>query len=74
MLTQMELLTDVADVKLQVDISSLINNFINDYKFENRPYAIILICILQIFLQSGILSMYMHCENRYPENRQNSES
>ena len=46
----MEWLTDAADIKMQVGIRSLMNNFIKDYPFENKPYVITFIRILQIFL------------------------
>ena len=52
----MECLTDVADVKMLVEIRSPMNNFIGDFfKFRNNAYLIILTCILLISLHSGML-------------------
>ena len=53
-----EWLTDVADIKMQVDIRSLINNFIKDfYSFESKPYVIVLTCVLQVFPHSGVFRL-----------------
>ena len=55
----MEWLTIALDIKIQVDIRSLMSNFIKDFirlKINHKPYVIILTCILQIFL-------YSQCEN-----------
>ena len=44
----MEYMTDVADIKVQFDIRSLMNNnCTKDFiKLENKPYVIILTCSL----------------------------
>ena len=52
----MKWLTDVADVKMLVEIRSLMNNFIGDFfQFRNKSNLIILTYILLIFLHSGML-------------------
>ena len=52
----MEWLTDVADVKMLVEIRSLISDFIEDFlQFRNNAYVIILTHILLVFLHCGML-------------------
>ena len=59
--SSVEWVTDVADVKMQVDINSLMDNFIKDFliilKFYSANIFIVAYC-----------SVCKHCENQCPKN------
>ena len=60
----MEWLTNVADLKMLVEIRSLVNNFIEDlFKFRNNAYLIILTYICWYFFIVACYSVHTPWEN-----------